>query len=299
MNRTPPIAVRRQLAQEVGFGCPVNDCGSPYLMWHHFGPPWSVEEHHRSEGMVALCRDHHPEADAGAFTNEQLRDFKRIGRDRGSPLGARFNWMREELLAVIGGNFFLQVPIAIQIHDQPVVWFNRNQSNELLVNLMMPSKSGEPRMQMIDNFWITEGASEREIVCPPSGRLVSAKYPSGDELTIEFREFPSLEALDARYPIEPIELPDAMADQLKQAGMDAPERPTSHHDTVERFGVNFPIASVEITMEIAGTSLSFGPRETAINSNVISAGWIKGARVGIQIGKPSQIPGGTDPLKPA
>src|SRR5918912_315690 len=36
VNRTPPAAVRRELRREVGFGCPVPDCGNPYLYWHHF-----------------------------------------------------------------------------------------------------------------------------------------------------------------------------------------------------------------------------------------------------------------------
>ena len=55
MNRTPPKKVIQTLRQEVGFGCPVPNCGNPYLEWHHFDPPWSIENHHRPEGMIALC----------------------------------------------------------------------------------------------------------------------------------------------------------------------------------------------------------------------------------------------------
>lgn len=74
LSRTPPIAVRRTLRGEVGFGCPVrqagNLCGNPYLRWHHFDPAWSDEHHHRPEGMIASCAQHHDEADAGAFTRD-------------------------------------------------------------------------------------------------------------------------------------------------------------------------------------------------------------------------------------
>src|SRR4051794_11076039 len=101
MGREPPASVRRQLAREVGFGCPVPRCGSPYLTWHHFDPPWSVKQGHDPSGMIALCRDHHPEADAGTFTIEQLRQMKRVGRDRALLLGGKFNWMREDLLAIV------------------------------------------------------------------------------------------------------------------------------------------------------------------------------------------------------
>ncbi len=284
MDRTPPVGVRRQLAEEVGFGCPVDVCGSPYLTWHHFDPPWSVEEHHRPDGMVALCRDHHPEADAGAFTVEQLRAFKGVGRDRSQALGARFNWTRERLLSVVGGNFYYETPIPVRIGVVPVVWFNRDASERLLVNIRMPTTSGEPRMMMIDNVWITEGAHEHEIVCPPSGRLVSAKYPNGDRLKIEFRELMSLEDLDRRYP--PPGLPADVRARLEGSGMSLPEMPTSHAETVRNFGVEFPITSVEITMDVAGSDLRLGPTQTSIGTNRIIGGWMKDCAVGIQIGDP-------------
>ncbi|HEY5431250.1 MAG TPA: hypothetical protein VIK04_19190 [Solirubrobacteraceae bacterium] len=94
MDRTaPPSTVRRELRREIGFCCPVEGCRSPYLTWHHFDPPWHVRQHHDPAGMVALCLQHHKEADAGAFTPEQLRAFKTIAaRDR--PIG-RVNWKRE------------------------------------------------------------------------------------------------------------------------------------------------------------------------------------------------------------
>src|SRR5215211_7582447 len=76
VNRTPPIEVRRELRREVGFGCPVDGCGSPYLTWHHFDPPWKERQHHDVVGMVALCREHHDKADVGAFTRQQLRQLK-------------------------------------------------------------------------------------------------------------------------------------------------------------------------------------------------------------------------------
>jgi hypothetical protein len=74
---------RKALRKEVGFGCPVKDCGNPYLTWHHFDPPWEIAKHkpkperHKVEGIIALCHSHHDEADAGAFTKEQLHALKR------------------------------------------------------------------------------------------------------------------------------------------------------------------------------------------------------------------------------
>jgi hypothetical protein len=281
MSRTTPAEVSRQLAAEVGHGCPVEGCGSPFLMWHHFDPPWAERHHFEPGGMVALCPSHHSAADGGAFTIEQLRELKRVGRDRSLALAGRFDWMREELLAVIGGNFFYRVPIAVRFGEHPVVWFNRRAgSNDLLLNLVMPTVSGTPRMLMTDNEWV-EASGTAEIVCPPSGHLVRAKYPGGDELRVRFRELPSIEELDRRYP--PPKLPKDIQRRLEAAGIPLPEMTTTHAEPVQRLGISFPIAAVEVRLKIAGTPYDFGPR-TTIEGSMVSGAWIAGVEVGLQIG---------------
>lgn len=69
--------------------------------------------------------------------------------------------------------------------------------------------------------------------------------------------------------------------------MPLPDMPTSHAEPVGRVGIEFPLAAVEITMEIAGTELRLGPKKTTLpGQNTIQGGWIKGGAVGIQIGDP-------------
>ena len=64
--------------------CPVDGCCSPYLTYHHFDPPWAEQRQHKVGGMIALCLQHHKEADGGAFTTEQLRRLKmsKSGKNR-------------------------------------------------------------------------------------------------------------------------------------------------------------------------------------------------------------------------
>ena len=76
LSRTPPESVRHFLRSEVNFGCPIQGCGIPYLTWHHFDPPWNIEEHHNPEGMIALCHTHADLADGKRWTNDQLRQFE-------------------------------------------------------------------------------------------------------------------------------------------------------------------------------------------------------------------------------
>jgi hypothetical protein len=96
-SRTPPIAVRRKLRQEVGFACPVPDCGSPYLTWHHFDPPWHVTPQHEPAGMIALCK-----SAPGAVT-ENITDSCKSSRLTNSrrrvsraQIGANSGHVREE-----------------------------------------------------------------------------------------------------------------------------------------------------------------------------------------------------------
>lgn len=72
-----PKRVKEILREEVGFGCPVRDCGNPYLEYHHFDPPVHIKPHNEPNGMIALCAQHHKKADGHAYTDEQLHAFKK------------------------------------------------------------------------------------------------------------------------------------------------------------------------------------------------------------------------------
>ncbi|WP_284752169.1 hypothetical protein [Arthrobacter sp. efr-133-R2A-120] len=114
VTRTVPPKVLNILREEVGYHRPADKdgdiCGSPYLTWHHFDPPWRVKKHHRPEGMIALCREHADKADNRSYTDDQLRTLKKEGKGRGKSVSGRFDWMRQEMIAVVGGNAFLDAP---------------------------------------------------------------------------------------------------------------------------------------------------------------------------------------------
>lgn len=233
MNRNPPMDVKRALREEVGFGCPVPGCGLPYLEWHHFDPPWNVKNHHNLEAMIALCREHHIQADNGAFTSSQLHEFKRSGRENRRQVSGKFNWMRNRLLAVVGGNFYYETPVIFEFRGQPVIWFERAVNDYLLLNLNMLTTSNEPRAYIKNNEWLNVGGEE-DIECPPSGKKVKIKYPNGDLVSVEFFELNSLEEAKKRYP-------DA---------------------ELEEWPVELPLTAVEVTNIVANSGLEFNAKET-------------------------------------
>jgi hypothetical protein len=265
LNRTPPVAVREELRKEVGFGCPVEGCGNPYLTWHHFDPPWSVREHHEPGGMLALCRQHHDAADAGAYTVEQLHALKARGRDQSVALVGRFEWMRHRLLAVVGGTFYYETPIPVQLGERAVVEFRRDEQDLLLLNVSMPSTLPEPRMIIEDNFWIEVGQPE-QLECPPSGRVVSVTYPNGDALRVEFLELSDVDALLRRY--EHAELPRRLLEEEEEDG--------------------FPVTAVDIRMRVVapdGTPvIDFDAQQTRVGGITMTGSMFVRGAVGMRLG---------------
>jgi hypothetical protein len=171
MNRTPPIEVRRILRQEVGFGCPVPNCGNPYLEWHHFDPPWRILNHHEPNGMIALCGEHHSKADAGAFTVEQLHKFKKEVANNSQEIKGSFDWLRNKILLVAGSRFYYEALMILEINKEPIIWLRRDENGNLLLNFRMLTTTKEPRLLLEDNFWVMKG-NPTDFECPPSGKLI-------------------------------------------------------------------------------------------------------------------------------
>lgn len=248
MDRTPPREVRRALTSEVGFGCPVPGCANPYLEYHHFDPPWTEREHHDRAGMIALCAEHHKKADAGAFTHEQLSAMK---QSTGEQVTGRFDWLRNRLLAVVGGNFYYETLTIFEFRGKRTIWFNRDEAGRLLLNLRMLTSSGEKRLRLEDNDWIIQG-DPVDFESPPSGGR-RARYANGDELRIEFFDL-TQPAATQRYP-------------------------TVHQDRWT--GIDFPITTVEVQHLIGGANLGFGPTWTKLGGVQITGSFFVRNAVGI------------------
>lgn len=246
MNRTPPTEIRRILRKEVGFGCPVPNCGSPYLEWHHFDPPWRVIKHHDSKGMIALCTEHHKKADSGGFTVEQLRQFKQNGRMNFEPIKGRFDWFRNKLLVATGSNLYYGSLTILKIGTKPVIWLQRDKHGYLLLNLRMLTLSNQKRLILEDNDWIEKG-QPIDFECPPSGKLIHVRYQNGDKLGIEFFNMDSSEQLKNKYP----------------------------NNNIDFFNLDYPVTLIEIEYHIEGANISFTASSTNVKNITAKYGCFK------------------------
>jgi len=191
LSRTPPSAIRRKLREEVGFGCPVEGCGSPYLSYHHFDPPWNIQPHHNPEGMIALCLQHHKEADKGAFTPKQLREMKKhpyLKEIKRFPKG-RFNWKREQFLLLVGGNWYIKPKVILKLKEKKIIWLSKDTDGFEQINLDIYDFQGNIILNMRNNDWLIH-ASIDDLECPPSGNSLKIKVKSHNVwINLSFSQF--------------------------------------------------------------------------------------------------------------
>lgn len=186
MTRKPPSTVRQLLRREVGFVCPVEGCSSPYLSYHHFDPPWAQRPHHNQKGMIALCLQHHKAADAGAFTNDQLKKLKNTSSTK--LIQGRFHWKRDQLFIIAGSNFFLGSPSILEYGNKKLIWFGKSSDGYATVNMDLFSPSGQLVFSMRKNDWVVFPKVE-DIDSPPSARsLVVRSKRNAVSLDLQFYE---------------------------------------------------------------------------------------------------------------
>lgn len=254
MNRAPKIDVIRQLRNEVGFGCPVHGCANPYLEWHHFDPPWHIRNHNNPEGMIALCVQHHKQADGGAYTNEQLHAFKKDAVHAEQVKG-QFNWLRNDLLAVVGGVFYYETLKVLQVDGHDIVWFTRDTDGYLRLNIKMLSILAKERAVIEENLWKNIG-DPKDLSSPPQGKELRIDYSNGDHIFVKFLVMNSSEQAYKKY---------------------------KNNALLNSEDIKFPITVVEINYKIGGTGIEFRPSGTHINTNSIKGGLISHCGAGMSI----------------
>ncbi|WP_430413187.1 hypothetical protein [Kordia sp.] len=190
MTRNIPKKVREALRKEVNFGCPIDGCGSPYLSYHHFDPPWHIENHHRPEGMIALCLEHHKQADYNAFTDDQLKEFKKnpfLSSD--DSIQGQINWKRENLVFLIGGNVFIGAQNIYLNKQEQLLWLTTDEQGNSLLNLDMKSEKGELIFSLRDNDWLVMSNFDN-IESIPSGKKLFFENKTEDlKIDIEFNNY--------------------------------------------------------------------------------------------------------------
>jgi hypothetical protein len=241
---TIPPAVKYDLRKEVGFGCPVRNCGNPYLEYHHFDPPVSVRPHNEPGGMIALCPHHHAMADGGAFTVEQLHEMK-ANKVSAEKVKGNLEWLRNELLVFSGGNIYHQTHKVLCIDGIDVVSFNRDEQGNLALCVNMLSLSSEKRMIIRDNSW-EEIGSPKDVRSPPQGKELEVSYHNGDRIYIRFSVVNSAPEAFEKYKVQGL---------------------------LKKDRVKYPVTVLELEVDIAGSGIDILSKSGRMPNGSFSGGF--------------------------
>jgi hypothetical protein len=232
----------------------VKGCGNPYLEYHHFDPPVNIRPHNEPNGMIALCAQHHKKADGGAYSIEQLHA---LTSDKTNPSMVKGNldWLRRDLLAVVGGIFYYETPRIIVIDSHEVISLNRDKEGYLRLSINMLSINAEERLIVNNNSWENIG-SPIDLRSPPQGKELEVRYANGDYLYLKFTELKDSD------------------EAIKKYKNDAFKNNNS---------VQFPITVVEVNMSIGGTNIELSPESTTFGGGQIFGGFMSHCGCGINL----------------
>ena len=199
MRRDPPEKVKSHLRHEVNFGCPVEECGIPFLTWHHFDPPWSEREHHNPEGMIALCETHHTMANAIIFSKDQLREWKANPNPRDF-IREKFLWFLDRCLIRLGGCYAPNW-CAVEFGGEQVLGVSGENSDHNTIDAVLRDADGNVLLRFDKNMFSVELSSIHDISISVSSNRVkvwSAPREIGFECHYSVKALPDIENLIVR-----------------------------------------------------------------------------------------------------
>ncbi|MBT3276224.1 MAG: hypothetical protein HN368_23960 [Spirochaetales bacterium] len=162
-------------------------CGSPILTFHHFGPPWAGNFVHNIEGMVALCPQHHRQADGGLWTKSQFKEMKE------NPfvddiIKMQWPWMPENIVIKFGRSLVVGGGSPIRLYGKPIFQFKPLYVPEFGVKQIsfesyIFNEQGVPWLRIKDNIFEIDLLNTTDLLFTPQTKSFQAR--SNDETYIE------------------------------------------------------------------------------------------------------------------
>ena len=207
-KRDPGENIKHQLRKEVNYGCPVrykdkSGCGCPVLTFHHFDPPWAKNYTHDPDGMIALCPEHHHQADGGLFTNEQLRQFKR-NPYIDDTLKVQWPWQPETLVLKVGPSLVMGSGSPIGLDSIPVFHFYPTTIEDLNIKSIcfdseIRNVSKRRWLRIKDGWFDLRLKNTTNVIFTPQTKTFLAKHSDETYIALQFKKY-SLEEFKKWIP---------------------------------------------------------------------------------------------------
>jgi hypothetical protein len=197
-SRDPGDQIRYSLRREVNYGCPVRyqdgtGCGSPILVFHHFDPPWIGNYIHNPDGMIALCSEHHHQADGGLWTKEQLRQFKK-NPFVDDVLRIQWPWRPETLVMKVGPSLVMGSGSPIRLDGLPVMRFHPHMIEELGERSIIFDSdirdAKKNRWLRISDGWFDLSLEDTtDVIFTPQTKTITARHDDQTFISLRFQKY--------------------------------------------------------------------------------------------------------------
>ena len=190
-KRYIPAEIRRRLRREVNWGCPVEECGSPFLTYHHFAPPFrdfTEQTNHNPEEMIALCLHHAALADGGVYTEGQIQEMKIHPFLNSEIVSGRNEWLRRDTVLCGGSNLFFDISTLLKVNGGKIIWSNRNLEGYLELSMEIADSHGNPIFLMENNDWLISGPLIDLQVTPRGRDIIIRSQVDGFWISLKFTD---------------------------------------------------------------------------------------------------------------
>jgi hypothetical protein len=193
--RDPGPTIKQVLRREVNFGCPVRSsdgtgCGSPILTYHHFDPPWAGHFVHDPEGMIALCPQHHAQADGGLWTHAQLRAFKHQPYVDDA-IRVQWPWQPESIVMIVGPSVVVGSGSPMRLSSRPVMHFKPVTIPQLGVRTVqfdseIRDEVGRPWLRISESWFDLRLAGTTDLLFTAQTKTFLARHSDTTYLSMGF-----------------------------------------------------------------------------------------------------------------
>jgi len=166
-KRYIPTEIRKYLRQEVGYGCPIEGCRSPFLSYHHFDPKFSECQCHNKDKMIALCLEHHKKADVDTWSNDTLYSYKNA--ENRIPVNGQIDWDMHKSVILVGSNFFFGETFSFIIRDIEVFALKQKSDGKFYINAILLDEKCQILSEIRENDIILNPFAVEDFECTPSG----------------------------------------------------------------------------------------------------------------------------------
>jgi len=157
LTRDIPEPILRSVRQRCGFGCVV--CGDPFIVYHHFDPPFPEAHEHRPEGITLLCQRCHDDETRHRLAPDYVRQHNanpyclRAGHTRHCLVRSSISTGRP-LTFKIGSTTF-ETQVVLMYEDEELISFKppEDEKAPLRLSAKMTDLNGQELLTIVDNEW--------------------------------------------------------------------------------------------------------------------------------------------------